>query len=347
MKKILFFHPTNDFSGSTTALANLIEKDYPKEVVDVVTDGNNGALNGIDNVRIIQIWYPHRNGKKVFGLSYLVKQFSLFVNAIIRRKEYDEYYLNTITVYSAALGARLCNKKVLWHIHEKFSYSSVFYAGFERKFMLFVFNRTICTRIYVSRYLQSQYKHNNKCLDVIKPNVLSQKYLSLVSVRPVECRSRDTIIMLASLTKAKGITTFIKLAEQLPQFSFILVISNTMENIVSFIGKPVPSNLQLFPKQDNIHPFMRRSDLLLNLSDPAYAVETFGMTIIEAMAYGVPAIVPNIGGPTEIVKDGFNGFCVNVMDIDLLTRTILNVLSDVDIYNSMVDNCLNEYKRYC
>ena len=40
--------------------------------------------------------------------------------------------------------------------------------------------------------------------------------------------------------------------------------------------------------------------------------DTFGMVVLEAQACGVPAIVSNIGGPQEIVKDGETGFIAPV-----------------------------------
>ncbi|MFN2144529.1 MAG: glycosyltransferase, partial [Anaerolineales bacterium] len=36
--------------------------------------------------------------------------------------------------------------------------------------------------------------------------------------------------------------------------------------------------------------------------------ETFGNVVVEAMASGLPAIAPNSGGVTDLVKDGINGF---------------------------------------
>lgn len=54
-------------------------------------------------------------------------------------------------------------------------------------------------------------------------------------------------------------------------------------------------------------------------------VETFGMTILEAMAYGIPAIVLNVGEPMEIVSDGYNGYCIDVSDVDVVSATVANI----------------------
>jgi glycosyltransferase involved in cell wall biosynthesis len=50
--------------------------------------------------------------------------------------------------------------------------------------------------------------------------------------------------------------------------------------------------------------FLAESDLLVHLCP----VEPFGLAIIEAMAAGVPVLVPNAGGAGSLVEDGVSGF---------------------------------------
>ena len=78
---------------------------------------------------------------------------------------------------------------------------------------------------------------------------------------------------------------------------------------------------------------------MLNLSNPFVWVETFGMTILEAMAYGVPSIVPNVGGPIELIEDGYNGFCVDVTDAKVVVEKIKEVLES-DNYMRFADNAM-------
>jgi glycosyltransferase involved in cell wall biosynthesis len=52
-------------------------------------------------------------------------------------------------------------------------------------------------------------------------------------------------------------------------------------------------------------------DLLLNaryLVNPSKAFETFGLSVVEAFAHGVPAVVPNQGVFPELVREDENGF---------------------------------------
>lgn len=42
---------------------------------------------------------------------------------------------------------------------------------------------------------------------------------------------------------------------------------------------------------------------MLNLTNKNQAIETFGMTPLEAMTCGLPVIVPTVGGIAELVID--------------------------------------------
>lgn len=54
--------------------------------------------------------------------------------------------------------------------------------------------------------------------------------------------------------------------------------------------------------------------------------ETFGLTIVEAMASGVPVVTVKSGGVAEYVVDGVNGYLIPPNDSEKLARGIENVL---------------------
>lgn len=55
--------------------------------------------------------------------------------------------------------------------------------------------------------------------------------------------------------------------------------------------------------------------------------ETFGRTIVEAMASGIPVITVNSGAVTDYILDGVNGYLVSPNDIEALANCIHKVLS--------------------
>jgi 1,2-diacylglycerol 3-alpha-glucosyltransferase len=56
--------------------------------------------------------------------------------------------------------------------------------------------------------------------------------------------------------------------------------------------------------------------------------ETFGLTFIEAMSFGVPVVGANKLGPREIVRNGVNGFLVRPGDSAGMARRMDGLLSD-------------------
>ncbi len=53
--------------------------------------------------------------------------------------------------------------------------------------------------------------------------------------------------------------------------------------------------------------------------------EAYGNVVVEAMACGVPVIAYDLGGPGELIEDGFNGFLVKPNDIDAMIEATRSV----------------------
>jgi UDP-glucose:(heptosyl)LPS alpha-1,3-glucosyltransferase len=66
------------------------------------------------------------------------------------------------------------------------------------------------------------------------------------------------------------------------------------------------------------------------LSADIYAMlstfDTFGMTVLEAMAASLPVIISRNVGAKDLIREGVNGFIVDREDIDAISRRILLLL---------------------
>ena len=63
---------------------------------------------------------------------------------------------------------------------------------------------------------------------------------------------------------------------------------------------------------------------------PSY-METFGISCLEAMAFGLPVVASNTSALPEVVEDGVTGLLVPPGDPDALARAVIRLLGDPDL----------------
>jgi glycosyltransferase involved in cell wall biosynthesis len=147
--------------------------------------------------------------------------------------------------------------------------------------------------------------------------------------------------MVSSARQYKGIFIFCELAKELKEYDFILVCDATHEqNLNLFRDYTSLPNLNIVETQKELHQFYAKSDLIVNFSIPSLFIETFGLTILEGLSYGIPCIVPPIGGITELVHDGLNGFKVDCRDTADVIYRIKLILEDEVKYQEMSNEAI-------
>jgi len=199
--------------------------------------------------------------------------------------------------------------------------------------------------IYVSKFLKSQEPVSNNSHVVY--NALSEHFLSKIDSSIEKNTDNFNVLMLCSLKKYKGVDEFVNLATLFPQIEFDLVLNASLKEIEDYFGnKKFSSNLNIYPKQKNVHPFYQKAKLVLNLSHPDLWVETFGMTALEAMAYRIPVIVPPVGGIAEIVTHNINGFHINCKDTNALVEKISKLSSVSEYYENISSAALEHAKKF-
>jgi glycosyltransferase involved in cell wall biosynthesis len=94
-------------------------------------------------------------------------------------------------------------------------------------------------------------------------------------------------------------------------------------------------NVTIHPRTDDPASFYTRADLVLNLARVDQWIETFGLTLAEAMSFGIPVIAPPVGGPAEIVTHGVEGYCIDSRDIATLRAAILALADEPGTHAAM------------
>ncbi len=332
--KIIAVHILNDFSGSPRVLATVLQGlvDQGVTVTLLTETKTNGALSGLP-VRYVRIpyrffqWIPSRL------LMMFYTQVALFVRVLFLRKENAYLYINTSLPVGAALAAKITGQKVVFHLHEATVPSKTVYQLTRRIIQL-----TADHIFYVSAYHRD--REGFPCIPgVVVPNALPDLFFQKASSHHPNGIRPFRVLMPASLKDYKGIPEFVQLANLLPQQDFELVLNADQDEIDGYFrNTQLPSNLQVYSRQADMHPFYKRASLVVNLSRPEAWIESFGMTLLEGMAYGLPVIAPPVGGPAELIRNGCEGFTMDGKELPKMATAIQMLVRDEQRYQSMSHN---------
>lgn len=342
-KRVLVFHLLNGYTGSVKVIRDvvdiLIQNGYE---VGIVTSNTEGFLSEIKNVKVTKLHYKWHRFFFVTVILYISAQFRMFFIAFNKANQYDVFYINTILPFGASFAAWLRNKTVVYHIHE-------FYL--QKNFLSRVYNYflklTATKVIFVSRYLQNQYFL--RCTSVVIYNTLDKDFLNEVELTQnlYSYEKRQDILLISSLKEYKGIYNFIHLASLMPDYSFKMVLSVSQDQLdLKFSSIILPRNLQIFPVTPNLHSFYSSARVNINMSIPNKWVETFGMTVLESMSYGIPNIIPPVGGPCELVDDNVEGFHIHPENYYALVSKIKLLSTNNHIYSQMSMASYNKSKSF-
>ena len=75
--------------------------------------------------------------------------------------------------------------------------------------------------------------------------------------------------------------------------------------------------------------------------------DVWGLVVNEALSFGLPVVTTNrcVAG-LELIRDGENGYLVNVEDEKELGKCCSKLYNDEKLFNSMVENAYNSILMY-
>ncbi|PZX47691.1 glycosyltransferase family 4 protein [Algoriphagus chordae] len=320
-QKIVFFHLLNNFTGSPQILSSVISTAQKNGIeVKLYTSTTEGFLSGFERK---SNFYSRSEHRILTLFSFFFSQFLLAIKLLFENRQDEKiFYVNTILPFGAILMGKLMGKRIITHVHE-----NEISPRLLSNFLFWIVKSFSSEVIVVSDYLAANLRSKGISSQVIY-NCVSEDF-ALKSSSKNQASSNFEVLMLASLRPYKGVAEFVSLAKRLPALSFTLVLSDESKEVGKFeLTESLPSNLQIFPVQRDVHPFFEKASLILNLTHPDECIETFGMTILEGMYYSLPAIVPTQGGVTELVEDGVNGYQIDYQDLDQMATEILKMAND-------------------
>ncbi len=198
---------------------------------------------------------------------------------------------------------------------------------------------TVCEAI--RRECGSFYKMDEEKFEVIYGGVDLEKYSSNLGQKREKIKKefniteQDKVVgVIADLEPRKGVEYFLDaiplILRKIPNIKVFLVGDGSLKNNLQNMSKMLRiSNNILFTGTRN------DVDAIISVLDvsvlPSLWGEGLSASLLESMAAGKPIVATDIGGTTEIIEDGKNGFVVPPRDSAALAEAILRVLRSEEL----------------
>lgn len=349
---IVFVHLNNDFSGSPKVLRDVINVANELNIPNKLYISNSSDYGFLSNTakKVSHYWYK-RIGKNRF-LTFLllcISQIHLLLKLLLDKEitSNSVIYVNTLLPFGANIYAILTRRKLICHIHEVSLTPYLFYRS------LVVLNRfSSNSNIFVSDE-HFRIAGVKRVKSTILPNSVDSHFLKNGKDHPYAHKIDGdfVVLMICGAARYKGIPEFFEIARKTGAaklgISFKLVINCSPNELQSHTyNATIPPNVTVSSVSDNVSSFYSSASLLINLSRPDMWVETFGLTILEAMAFGVPVIAPPVGGPVNIVSNNADGFLIDSRQSTKIAHCIIDLYHNPNKHREMSRAAKIKVKSY-
>lgn len=310
--KILIFAGTNpkSFSGGTSSFINNLDK-YMCYSFDI-------TYKYVPSIFLKQYLIPRRL------INFFMTLFFLLKNS----KKFDLIFSH---VPESSYVASFFRKPLVHIFHgnnNPLEHSKFWYSKYLRN-LFYIFEQRIrrkATKLYTVGE---------------KRNVAEKIYNPIDSLQPSSFNVRKNIIFIGRLEKVKKIERVIDIYSQLPlslkDSHKLIIIGDGSERsfLQKYAGKEKENILfkGFIPNPEAI-ALLKMSKILILMSDK----EGFPMVIAEALSLGIPVVSTSVGDISSIIKNGYNGFCLDPKTDN--TQFVQCIIKILDEYKSYAGNSL-------
>lgn len=328
--KIFQIITVSEYGGAQTIVANLVKTLSSEHELFVLYGGDGEAWNALGNNFTKIKLNNHRKEVSIRDISLLFKLYYY-------RFKYNP---DVIHLHSSKMGVLgrivFSRKKTVYTVH---GFDSIRKA-FNRFLVVERFLKNSVYRIIgVSQYDVDSMREEGiyKNVECIYNGVTDQ-YLEQIEIKDRITTELDRlkssyskiVMCISRISKQKKFDLFLDIAKQMPQYAFVWIGNKTDMN-------DVPSNVFCLGEAHLACSYLKYADLFILPSN----YEGLPMSLLEALAFGVPVVASAVGGITEVL-DGKNGFAVD-NDVNLFTEKIEYIFSDENIKKSMSIHARQSY----
>jgi glycosyltransferase involved in cell wall biosynthesis len=354
--KVLFFCENYRKGGLDTFIINLLNNWEGGEVSLMINRSHDGLeslkLQLNDNISVIETdFFSHHkdspSSKSLFGkfkinalalMSYPILIYTLFKffkgsHSFSELIVINGGYPGGISCSCATLSWKLAtNKDCIYNVHN----DAVEYRRIT-KVIQYLWDKaiSICVSDFISvSKNSSDTLHVRTGLDAHKfryiHNGINQP---TVDLQKLYKNKRISLIMLSTYEERKGHEFLFSVMRCLPEYDLVVCGEGSPSETkrIEWLAEGI-SNIKLLGYRKDSAELIKSADLLIA---PSKESESFGLTLIEAMALGTPVIATSTGGMKEVINHGVDGFLVDYGDSESLKSTIINIVGDRKLYNSI------------
>ena len=322
-KKILFITSHPECAGGIASVYRSLSKELQSSKID--------------------IFYSYENERSLF--KFLSKYFS-FLRLSYR---YTVFHLNTPLSLNSFLRdlpyvliAKIFRKKLAVHFHggEESFYDMIISSRILRfisSITYFSSNRII---VLGSSFIEdyNKIKLLEKQIYKVLPNPVESSYLNQSYKNSLENNDEINILYLSRIDKRKGCEIAIESMKYFP--ANLKVVLNVcgdgplLNEMKQLVKKSKLENIRFHGYVKDHEKIMqfKKNDIFLY---PTYYGEGLPVCLLEAMSFGLPVITRPIGGISDFIKDGVNGFITKSLNPIDYSEIILKLINEPQLYSEI------------
>lgn len=303
--------------------------------------------------------YVYTDGKEeyldIFGQQLMYEKS---IERVVKESEFDVIHAHDWLTFRAGLRAKqLKNKPLILHVHsiEKDraggEHGNPMVREIEYLSMMLA-DKVLAVSGHTKKAIVAEYGipedkidilHNSIDLDDILPLQGSNAYAYLEKMKQHGYR---VVVNIGRITVQKGLPNLLRAAKEVvahsPKTIFLIVGSGEQQiellELAAELGISQNVVFAGFQRGKNWRDAYAIGDLFVmpSISEP------FGLTPLEAVGYGTPALISRQSGVAEVLQ---NCLKVNFWDVDEMANLIASVVQNDSLRDELHTNALKEYER--
>jgi glycosyltransferase involved in cell wall biosynthesis len=195
--------------------------------------------------------------------------------------------------------------------------------------------------------LESNYPLTSSRIILIN-NPIDVEKVKALGAEPIESpieNGRVSLVSVGTLRMRKRHDLLLKTVSLLsPNYTLVIVGAGAEEQSLKALSieLKISSRVRFEGHQTNPYPYMKKADLFILTSEH----EGFPNVLLEANSLGTPVVAfACLGGITEIIEEGVNGFSVKNGDVDSLVKCIIDATALKFKESLVMDSVQRRYSK--